>query len=230
MLHGEGAMNFFKDFRKWFQANGKQNVDNRTWSEYLLFATDYPYFGEIHAEKLLINLFNKDFFENGATLRDTKNILGLNQIRILPEYNIIEEKTYKNSYATTIVSNPNYKGDQKSSYEIAVAALARLIAKNKIDIKKFLLEFDDDWDEMSENMLLATIKKSTKEEIPLYLLEMIKDQVCLFSPLSTYRNWKKFGYKFFNPDDRKFFSTLMRNYYLAKNTQDVEKGLLEIFA
>ena len=54
MLHGEGAGNFFEDFRKWFQANNKYRVDNRDWSEYLLFATDYPYFGDRHAEKLLI--------------------------------------------------------------------------------------------------------------------------------------------------------------------------------
>lgn len=230
MLHGEGAKNFFKDFRQWFQANNKQNIDNRTWSEYLLFATDYPYFGEIHAEKLLINLFNKDFFENGGTLRDTKNILGLNQIRILPEYNIKEEKIYKNSYATTIVSNPNYPTDQKRSHEMAISALARLIADNKIDIKKFLLEFTENWSDLSENILLTTVKNSSKEEIPVYILEMIKNQVSLVSPLSSYRKWNKFGYKFFNPEDRNFFSSLMKHYYLANNIQDVEKGLLEIFS
>jgi len=229
MLHGEGAKNFFKDFREWFDSNNKESVDNRTWSEYLLFATDYPYFGEIHAEKLLINLFNKDFFENGGTLRDTKNILGLNQIRILPEYNLKEEKSYKNSFATTIISNPDYNDNQKSSYEMAISALAGLIAENKVNIKKFLLEFKDNWNETSDNILLTTIKKSTKDEIPLYLVEMIKDQVSLLSPLSTYKNWKKFGYKFFNPDDREFFSSLMKHYYLAKNVKDIRNSLLEIF-
>ncbi|TXT60078.1 MAG: Amidohydrolase [Promethearchaeota archaeon] len=229
MLHGEGAKNFFKDFRQWFESNHKENINNRSWSEYLLFATDYPYFGEIHAEKLLINLFNKDFFENGGTLRDTKNILGLNQIRILPEYSMKQDLTYKNSYATTIISNPHYSTDQQSSYEMAISALAKLIADNKIDIKRFLFEFENDWDTLSDNVLISAIKKSTKEEVPLYLVEMIENHVSLLSPLASYSNWKKFGYKFFNPDDRTFFSSLMKNYYLANNVEDAEKGLLEIF-
>ncbi|TFF93802.1 MAG: hypothetical protein EU543_02765 [Promethearchaeota archaeon] len=229
MLHGEGAKNFFKDFREWFERNQKINVDDRTWSQYLLFATDYPYFGEIHAEKLLINLFNKDFFDNGGTLEDIRNILGMNQIRILPEYNMKDTSSYKNSYATTIISNPNYNGDQRSTYEMAIRALAKLIADNRIDIKKFLLEFNENWNGLSRNALLSTIKKSTKEEIPLYILEMINNQVSLISPLKSYENWKKFGYKYFDPEDRDFFSSLMRHYYLADNDQDVEKSLLEVF-
>ncbi|MEJ2279977.1 MAG: hypothetical protein P8Y70_19855, partial [Candidatus Lokiarchaeota archaeon] len=88
MLHGEGAKNFFLDFQKWFKQTDRINIDGRDWSEYLLFATDYPYFGEMHAQKLLINLFNKEFFNNGGSIQDIKNILGLNQIKLLPEYNI----------------------------------------------------------------------------------------------------------------------------------------------
>ena len=61
MLHGEGAGNFFEDFRKWFISNKKENVDNRKWSEYLLFGTDYPYFGDVHAQKLLIYIITKMF-------------------------------------------------------------------------------------------------------------------------------------------------------------------------
>ena len=59
MLRGEGAGNFLEDFRKWFKANNKIKVDNRDWSEYLLYASDYPYFGDVHAQKLLIYIINK---------------------------------------------------------------------------------------------------------------------------------------------------------------------------
>jgi len=38
MLHGEGAGNFFEDFRRWFKSHDKIRVDNRDWSEYLLYA------------------------------------------------------------------------------------------------------------------------------------------------------------------------------------------------
>ena len=54
MLHGEGAGNFFKSFREWFISNRKEAVDGRKWSEYLLYGSDYPYFGDVHAEKLII--------------------------------------------------------------------------------------------------------------------------------------------------------------------------------
>ena len=63
MLHGAGAENFFESFRKWFITKNKEQVDNRTWSEYLLFATDYPFFGDIHAENLIKCIINKQFFD-----------------------------------------------------------------------------------------------------------------------------------------------------------------------
>ncbi|MHA1274612.1 MAG: amidohydrolase family protein, partial [Promethearchaeota archaeon] len=104
MLHGIGAANFFESFRKWFISNNKQNVDGRTWSEYLLFASDYPYFGDVHAEKLMIYIINKRFFDTGGTIEDTRNILGLNQLKILPEYNLPQIKKDSKLRPSTIIS------------------------------------------------------------------------------------------------------------------------------
>ncbi|GAG94611.1 unnamed protein product, partial [marine sediment metagenome] len=107
MLHGEGAGNFFKSFREWFISSRKEAVDGRKWSEYLLYGSDYPYFGDVHAEKLIIYVINKLFFDTGGNLEDARNILGLNQLRILPEYNLPQIKKDAKPLPSTMVSNPN---------------------------------------------------------------------------------------------------------------------------
>ncbi|MFX0145313.1 MAG: amidohydrolase family protein, partial [Candidatus Hodarchaeota archaeon] len=146
MLHGEGAGNFFESFRKWFLSNNKKSVDNRDWSEYLLYASDYPYFGDAHAQKLMKYIINKQFFDTGGTISDIRNILGLNQLRILPEYNTPQNRKEAKPIPSIIISNPKFHQDKISTYDISVIALARLIAENKVDIKRFCIQFKDTWD------------------------------------------------------------------------------------
>ena len=229
MLHGEGAKNFLIDFRRWFKTNNKYNVDNRDWSEYLLFATDYPYFGEVHAEKLLINLFNKEFFDNGGKIVDTKNILGLNQLRILPEYNLIQMGKFEKNLSTTIISTPDSKEGKTNAFNTALTALSNLIADNKIDIKNLLLEFNQNWSELNDNILLTTTKPTTSIEIPLYLSNFVKNRIFLLAPLKYYISLNKYGNKYFTPEVRNFFSLLFKNYYVAKDVNEVEKGLTQIY-
>jgi len=229
MLHGEGAKNFLVDFRRWFKSNNKYVVDNRDWSEYLLFATDYPYFGEVHAEKLLIQLFNKDFYDNGGKIEDTKNILGLNQLRILPEYNLTQMGKFETNLTTTIISTPDYKDGNINAYTTALTALSKLIADNKIDIKNLLLEFNQNWSELNDNILLTTTKPTTSVEIPLYLKDFVKNRIFLLAPLKYYISLSRYGNKYFTPEVRNFFSLLFNNYYVAKDIKEVEKGLSQIY-
>ena len=222
MLHGVGAGNFFESFRKWFISNRKEMVDGRTWSEYLLFASDYPYFGDSHAEKLLIYIINKQFFDTGGTIEDTRNILGLNQIRILPEYSLPQINKDAKNLPSTIISNPFYQQNKTSSYEIAIQALAKLIIENKIDIKNFCLQFKDSWGRFGSDIFLSIEKSSTKEEIKLYLTELVKNQITLLGPMHRDVEWKKFGYKYFNPEDRAFFASFFKRSYFAT---DINKAI-----
>jgi predicted TIM-barrel fold metal-dependent hydrolase len=222
MLHGAGAGNFFESFRKWFKSNNKERVDNRIWSEYLLFATDYPYFGDAHAQKLMKYIINKQFFDTGGTIQDTKNILGLNQIRILPEYTLPQnQKELKNPPSITI-SNPLFKTNNESSYATAITTLAKAIVDNKIDIKKFCVQFKESWADFTDDVLLTIISNTKKEERNILLMNLIKDQISLFAPLQSNIEWKKFGYKYFDPIDRAFFATLFKTNYLS---MDVNKAL-----
>ena len=215
MLHGAGAGNFFESFRRWFKSGNKQNIDNRTWSEYLLFASDYPYFGDVHAQKLIKYIINKQFFDTGGTLADVRNVLGLNQLRLLPEYNTTQNQKESKSVPSIIVSNPLFHQNNMSTYETSITALARLIVENKFDIKRFCVQFKGSWDTFNEDILLTTISTNTKQERNILLMSLVKDQIALFAPLQSNMEWKKFGYNYFNPEDRAFFASVFKQNYLA---------------
>ena len=229
MLHGEGAGNFFKSFREWFISNRKEAVDGRKWSEYLLYGSDYPYFGDVHAEKLIIYVINKLFFDTGGNIEDARNILGLNQIRVLPEYNLPQIKKDAKPLPCTMVSNPNMQEGDMGTYEISVNALAKLITENKIDIKKFCLQFENSWEKFNENILLTVESTSKKEEINLLFMDLIKDKISFLAPLQSHMEWKKFGYKYFNPEDRAFFASFFKQCYNVMDSNKVVESLLQVF-
>jgi len=227
MLHGEGAGNFFEDFRKWFKSQNKINVDNRDWSEYLLYASDYPYFGDAHAQKLLKYVINKQFFDTGGTINDVRNILGLNQIKILPEYNLPQVRKNGPAFPSTIISNiQNQKID---SFQIAINVLAKLIVENKVDIKRFCIQFKETWNEFNDDVLLNTLKRTTNEEVLIMLTKIVKDRIALIAPLTKEIPWNKFGYKYFNPRDRQFFSLIFKQNYLTMEEKQVVDCLTQIY-
>ncbi|MBD3256481.1 MAG: hypothetical protein GF383_15405 [Candidatus Lokiarchaeota archaeon] len=230
MLHGEGAANFFEDFQRWFKTNNKIQVDGRDWSEYLLFATDYPYFGDVHAEKLLIEIINKHFFDAGGTIQDTKNILGLNQIKLLPEYNLAIDNGMVKNKPSTMVSNPAYEENKISAYDISIQALANLIVSNKIDINKFCLQFEGTFNEFNRDILLMITNTNTKEELNLYFKNIVEDRINLVGTIGNNLTWNKFGYKFFNPNDRKLFSRLFTRTYLATSVDQAIENISAIIS
>ena len=229
MLHGAGAGNFFESFRKWFKSNNKERVDNRTWSEYLLYASDYPYFGDVHSQKLLKYVINKQFFDTGGTIRDVKNILGLNQLRVLPEYNLPQQQKDLKNPPSLIVSNPLYNQNKESTYETAINTIAQLIVENKIDIKKSCLQFKDSWTTFNDDVLLTIVLSKSKQERNILLMNLIKNMVFMFAPLQSNVEWKKFGYKYFDPEDRAFFASLFKTNYLSMDILKTVETFTHIF-
>ncbi len=215
MLHGAGAGNFFESFRKWFQSNSKERVGNRIWSEYLLYASDFPYFGDVHSQKLLKYIINKQFFDTGGTITDIKNILGLNQIRILPEYTLPQQQKDLKNPPSIIVSNPLYNQNKESTFDILIDTIANLVVGNKIEIKKFHLQFNESWAEFNDDVLLTLTSKTTQQEMNILLMNFVKDQIAIFAPLQTKLDWQKFGYKYFDPIGRAFFAKLFKVNYLS---------------
>jgi len=228
MLHGEGAGNFFKDFRRWFNSNNKEQVDGRKWSEYLLYGSDYPYFGDVHASKLIIYIINKLFFDSGGNIGDVRNILGLNQIKLLPEYNLPQNNKNSQPLPSTLISNQTSQGYQGSPYEMAINSLARLLIDNKIDIKKICLQFDHSCENLNDSVLLTINSIQKKIDINLLLIDLIKDKISLIAPINEKIAWKKLEFRYFNPEDRAFFASLFKMCYLATDQNKLMECLMPV--
>jgi len=155
--------------------------------------------------------------------------LGLNQLRILPEYNLPQIKKDAKSLPCTMISNPNMQEGDMGTYDISVNALAKLITENKIDIKKFCLQFENTWEKFNENILLTVESTSKKEEINLLFMDLIKDKISFLAPLQSHMEWKKFGYKYFNPEDRAFFASFFKQCYNVMDSNKVVESLLQVF-
>ncbi|MCK4779046.1 MAG: hypothetical protein KAT57_02615, partial [Candidatus Lokiarchaeota archaeon] len=141
---------------------------------------------------------------------------------LLPEYNTTQNQKESKSVPSIIVSNPLFHQNNMSTYETSITALARLIVENKFDIKRFCIQFRDTWDTFNEDVLLTTISTNTKQERNILLMNLVKDKIALFAPLHSSIEWKKFGYNYFNPEDRAFFASVFKQNYLAT---DVTKTL-----
>jgi predicted TIM-barrel fold metal-dependent hydrolase len=228
MLHGQGAENFLKSYRGWFTSNNmQQRIDGRTWSQFLLFGSDFPYFGATHAKGLLIYLMNKEFFKNGGTLDDTENILGLNQLRLLPEYNLRYIEQNQVPALSSIVTSPNPK---VNSLDIAIRAITKLLDSGTIDIEKMLFQFDGNFSTYKGEVLLNTIaKQKQNQKIGLIMMNLIEDKLTMLSTLGQNSTWKKFGYKYFNPEDREFFHGLFTQSRPATDEQQAFQMIKQAF-
>jgi hypothetical protein len=58
---------------------------------------------------------------------------------------------------------------------------------------------------------------------------MIKDQIAIFAPLQSNMEWKKFGYKYFDPIDRAFFATLFKTNYLSMDVNKTVETFTHIY-
>ena len=235
MLHGKGAGLFLADFRKWFNDNGirkkqmEQYNDNRDWSEYLVFASDYPYFGPQHAQGLLVYLFNQEFFDMGGTLQDTANIMGLNQLRLLPEYTEGYTSVSKRN-GSALIQSPSIlsqqsltalPGDIKSAKlsELRYLCLAKLIEEKKMNIEKFLLKMGANYDTTTEECLLLTSfeQSPNPELVPVVVRNLIKDKLDLFGILPEGTLWKHDSIeRFSDPATRAPYARMFGQSYPVK--------------
>lgn len=233
MLHGSGAGNFFESFRNWYNSNNKEKETGKKWSEFLLFGSDYPYFGDVHAEKLIIYIINKQFFDSGGSLDDSENILGLNLLKLLPEYNLpLIEKTQLTPKSALI---PNIQLGQmppmeNKPLEMSIKILAKLLADNVIDISKLCFQFIDSFKNYNNDALISAVSKATPDKVVnLIFLNLLKNQLTMIAPLANNTEWKKFGYKFFSPEDHFLFNQLFRESYPISDVSQASKIITQFF-
>lgn len=233
MLHGSGAGNFFKSFRDWYIKSNKEKITGKKWSEFLLYGSDYPYFGDVHAEKLIIYIINKQFFDSGGTLDDAENILGLNLLKLLPEYNLPQIE--KNDVKGTSTLIPNIKLDQippnnNVPFEIYTKIIAKLLSDNKIDISKLLFQFKDTYKNYDNEVLLKTISKTSPDKVVnLLFMNLLKNQLAIIAPLKNNTKWKKFGYKLLSSEDHELFDSFFNKSYPTNDINQATQIVSQIF-
>jgi hypothetical protein len=101
--------------------------------------------------------------------------------------------------------------------------------ENKIDIKKSCLQFKDTWADFNDDVLLTILSNKNKQERNMLLMNLVKDQISIFAPLQSNIEWKKFGYKYFDPEDRAFFASLFKTNYLSMDTNKTIETFTHIY-
>ncbi|MHA1111834.1 MAG: amidohydrolase family protein [Promethearchaeota archaeon] len=227
MLHGKGAENFFKDFRNWYNATGMEQKTGKRWSEFLIYGSDFPYFGSKHAFGLIYYLMNKEFFDSGGTLEDMENIMGLNQLKLLPEYGAPYVEQNPVPGFSSIINSPN---PSKDSSDVAINAIANLINSGMMDIQKILFQFDGSYSNYKGEVLLSTKAKRKQDQIiNLVVMNLVKDKLVLISTLAQNSNWKKFGFKYFDPEDREFFHSALGHTQSVTDDQQAFEVIKQIY-
>jgi len=214
MLHGKGTKDFFLSFMEWY----KQNLRNskKIWSEKLLFGTDFPYFTPKHAKDNIIFLLSQEFMQNGGTINDTENILGLNLIKLLSPYNI-QKKLNKNEY--TSHSHVYIKGNSNEQlYNTASKLIAQLIENKRLDISQINFMFNGNFRKISDNILIQGVI-NTNKKTRIIIHNFINNRLLLCSTLDPEIYWNYFGFKYFNPNDQLLF----QNSFLIQNTTSFEE-------
>lgn len=238
MLHGQGTAKFLQSFREYCQKNRIKERTGRDWSDFLLFATDYPYFGDMHAKEQIVYLFNQSFFESGGTIEDSEKILGLNQLKLLPEYGmnytnnnpVVPFGTMLQSTDLIPMNIPSRPKVPLTPRKIMLKTLAGLIDDGIIEIQKVLFQFNGSWENYQGDLCIFTYPKNNPNKImPLVYMQMLPDKIGTLCTIPQGFRWKKFGYKYFDPEDNAFFKAVFAQNYPVTNELEAESMLSKLY-
>ncbi len=198
MIHGIACNQFYTGFMKWFNQTHKTG---RAWSEHLIYGSDFPYFFEKHAADNISYLISKEFYENGGKIRDTQNILGINMIRLLPEYSLPQKQEFEIPTQSAYIQN----NDNMSSTDIAAEALAALTEYKVINPKKLYFIFNKDFYNVSEEIMIECVPLKKPKLSSKIITVNLFGNTKMMKILKKDDEFKPFGgYKFFSPEDRIF--------------------------
>ncbi|MHA1785936.1 MAG: amidohydrolase family protein [Candidatus Helarchaeota archaeon] len=198
MLHGDACLKFYLGFKKWYEETHK---NGKKWSEHLVFGSDYPYFFEKHASDNIFALISQKFFDNGGTLDDFQNIVGLNLLKWLPEYGYPLQQTT----STKNLGMYLYSNEMTNVLEIEGEVLAALSEFQVININKLFFVMNKDWRILNNEIMLEVSPLSNPTQKILMTSINIIDGVKYLKILQKEDKFKPFGgYKLFNLEDKKF--------------------------
>ncbi|MHA1900908.1 MAG: hypothetical protein ACTSW5_08440, partial [Promethearchaeota archaeon] len=175
------------------------------------------------------------FFEDGGNLQDIINILGLNQLKLFPEYgkkiNFTSSTTPVSTFiqdARILPSNfPKIPREPIPVKDMMFQTIANLIDNGVMDIKQHLLQFDGEWDNYNYESCFITQSKLNPDKIVPLLFVNLHNNAGLISAGNII--WKQMGYKYFNPDIRQMFHKMFKNSFPAANSEDAATMLANAY-
>ncbi|MHA1130946.1 MAG: amidohydrolase family protein [Candidatus Helarchaeota archaeon] len=203
MLHGKGAKEFYISFMKWY--NNHAQTTHKRWSEHIIFGTDFPYFSARHARDNITFLISPEFIEQGGTIIDTENILGLNILKTFANYNhpVVQKDPCKVFFVHFPTTNTNFPQNS----DIAARIIARLIEEKIIDISRINFMFSESFQNYQNEVLIHS--QSASKNIKFLYMQFIKNKYSLLTNLIQNDVWNPTGYKYYTPNDKPF---LLRNF------------------
>lgn len=204
MMHGRACEKFYLGFMNWY----KQRFPKaRPWSTHLIFGSDYPYFFEKHAADNISFLMSQDFMSKGGTLDDFQNIVGLNEIRLLPEYNFPQVQQEDFSKGKSLLFRTT--GDT-TNLTMAGETFAALVEFQSVDLRKMLYIFQKDYRYFRNNILIeVSPRKDPKKRSKILTLNLIGNAIKLMKVFRQGDTFQPLGYKFYNSNNKQIFSQEM---------------------
>jgi len=198
MMHGAACGKFYLGFKDWYNQTQR---NKKPWSEHLIFGSDYPYFFEKHAADNIFFLISKEFYENGGKIQDTQNILGVNMIRLLPEYSFPQKQKFDVKSHAAYIQNK----DNTSSTDIVAETFAALAEYKVLNPKKLYFIFNQDFYNIKDDIMLdCVIMRKPNIQSKIIALNLF-DNTKIIKILNKEDEFRPFGgYKFFSPNDRIF--------------------------
>lgn len=205
--YGELSMIRSPEFDQFIVDFMKKSPAGKDWSKHIIFGSDFPYFFERHAKDIISCLLTQPFYDQGGTIEDVKNILGMNLLRLLPEYNVPPKQ---------VVPLPNpvavHARDKNGTraLDLLSQVIVKLIEDRDVDITKFVPMFRDNYATYKNEYLLGLRwgVNGVQKDVLFMCMNLIGNDLYGFGPLGENATWNKFGYAFFDDDGMNALSAL----------------------
>ncbi|MBN2151440.1 MAG: amidohydrolase family protein [Candidatus Lokiarchaeota archaeon] len=194
--YGELSMIRSPEFDQFIVDFMKKSPAGKSWSQHILFGSDFPYFFERHAKDIISFLLSKQFFDAGGTVEDIKNILGANLLRLLPDYSIPQRQT-------TAIPNPvaiHATGGSVKALESVSQVIVEAIDDPTVDITRIVPMYRDGYGNYRNEYLLGTrfTVNNEQKDVLMACINLVGDDVYALGPLGTDSTWNKFGFSYFD--------------------------------
>ncbi|GEM_PF-894121 len=193
----------------------------RSWSEKIIFGTDFPYFDVHHAAQFISYTLSEDF---PGTLEDVQRILGINALRLIPP----KLKSPPQKVESVHIDRELLP----TAKRVLASKMAKLSSEGKMDISSFevFLSLPPKVSVRDDCLLLVKGKKGNGDHFSLIILTVMNLGVIARLESETHDSrpllGRELGFDDFSPR-RRFYSILWPTA-AEKNQLEIERKLCSL--